>query len=210
MKRLILTVLFLAGSLVCLSAQQLRDLPKIGLVDMNRVMVAFSSQSEDVRAFIERRNKFEEEMKKQNEELQELLQELPPRLAEAQTRLEESRTKLAEAQEQKNREQIRNLESQIKALESQIKTDESKIQSKEQAVRNYVNSNLTALARERDQLLRNDDFRRRLNIAIRGVAESEGYSLVMSMEGTNILWYSNSMDITGRVIERIRSGGARR
>jgi outer membrane protein len=42
------------------------------------------------------------------------------------------------------------------------------------------------------------------------VAESEGYSMVLSKEGAGILWYSPSVDITNKVIERIRTGNTRR
>ena len=41
--------------------------------------------------------------------------------------------------------------------------------------------------------------------AIRYIAETQGYSVIMRTQDPNILWYSQSIDITDLVIERLKS-----
>ena len=184
MKRVVLTTALLIGmGIVSLSAQ-LKEITKIGVVDMNRIMNTFMDQ-EAAKAYTEKRNQIQAEIEKQNKELQELT-----------AKHTETQEKLAEAQEQKNKEQIRSLENQIKTLENQIRT-------KTQAVRNYIETNYTALEKEREQILKNSNFdRERVIRAIRSVSEKEGITLVL--EGADILWYSHSVDITNKVIAQIR------
>ncbi|MDR2662865.1 MAG: OmpH family outer membrane protein [Treponema sp.] len=111
--------------------------------------------------------------------------------------LQELNAKLAEAQESGK-------EDQVKSLETQIKT-------KTLAVQNYIQTSFADLEKERARLVTNDDFLTRLNSVLKAVGESEGYSMILSkQDGSGILWYSPSVDITNRVIERIRSGNTRR
>jgi outer membrane protein len=111
--------------------------------------------------------------------------------------LQELNAKLAEAQESGK-------EDQVKSLETQIKT-------KTQAVQNYIQTSFEDLEKERTRLTGNDDFLTRLNSVLKVVGESEGYSMILSkQDGSGILWYSPSVDITNKVIERIRSGSTRR
>jgi outer membrane protein len=111
--------------------------------------------------------------------------------------LQELNAKLAEAQESGKEDQIKSLETQIK--------------NKTQAVQNYIQTSFADLEKERARLVNNDAFLTRLNSVLRAVAESEGYSMILSkQDGSGILWYSPSVDITNRVIERIKSGNTRR
>lgn len=113
------------------------------------------------------------------------------------TELQELTVKLEAAKEEGKRDQIRTLENQVS--------------SKTKAIRDYVQSSFAELEREQAKLTQNDDFLTQINAVLRVVAESEGYSMVLSkQEGSGILWYSPSVDITNKVIERIRSGNTRR
>jgi outer membrane protein len=106
--------------------------------------------------------------------------------------LQELNAKLAEAKENERRDQIRTLENQIK--------------TKTQAIQNYIKTTFADLERERERVTRSDAFITQLTSILRAVAESEGYSMILSkQDGSGILWYSPSVDITNRVIERIRS-----
>ena len=105
--------------------------------------------------------------------------------------LQELNARLEEARDNENQNQIKTLENQIK--------------SKTQSLETYIKTNFAALEKERDRLLKNEAFMNQILAVIRAVAESEGYSMVLSKaEGSGILWYSPSVDITSRVIERIR------
>ena len=111
--------------------------------------------------------------------------------------LQDLNAKLAEAQEQGKKDQVRTLENQIR--------------SKTQSLQTYIKNSFADLEKDRDKLLSNTDFSTQVTSIIRVVAESEGYSMVLNKsEGSAILWYSPSVDITNKVIERIRSSGASR
>ncbi|GHV85892.1 outer membrane protein [Spirochaetia bacterium] len=110
--------------------------------------------------------------------------------------LQDLNARLEEAKAAEKRDQIRSLENQIKA----------KIQS----TKNYIDTRYTELERDREQLSKNESFTTQINNVLRLVAESEGYSMILSKSDTGILWYSPSVDITNKVIERIRTGTTRR
>ena len=101
--------------------------------------------------------------------------------------------KLAEALEQGKKDLAKNLENQIR--------------TKTQALQNYIKTSFAELDTERENFLKNEAFMKPLISIIRSVAESEGYTMVLNKtEGSGIIWYSPSIDITNKVIERIRSG----
>ena len=109
--------------------------------------------------------------------------------------LQELNAKLAEAQEKGNKSQIKNLGNQV--------------QAKTQALQTYIKNNFAELEKEQERIFKNEAFMTRLIGIIRAVAESEGFSMVLSKtEGSGILWFSPSVDITNKVIERLR--GVRR
>ena len=110
--------------------------------------------------------------------------------------LTELNNRLIEAQEQGRREQARTLENQIR--------------TKTQDFQNYLNRSNAELARDQEQLLSSEAFVSQLRNIIRLVAESEGYTMVLNKDMAGILWYSPSVDITNRVVERIRSSTTRR
>lgn len=110
--------------------------------------------------------------------------------------LQDLNAKLEEARAAEKKDQIRSLENQIRA--------------KVQSTKNYIDTHYAELERDRERLSRNESFSSQLNTVLRQVAESEGYSMILDKRDTVILWQSPSVDITNKVIERIRSGTARR
>ncbi|MDR2662561.1 MAG: OmpH family outer membrane protein [Treponema sp.] len=94
-----------------------------------------------------------------------------------------------------------NKRSQIRKLEAEIKT-------KTRDTQEYLRTSFADLEKEKSvQKTLSDDTLRRLNNALRVVAESEGYSMILSrQEGSGILWYSPSVDITNRVLQYLRTG----
>jgi len=106
--------------------------------------------------------------------------------------LQELNTKLNEAVKEDDKNQIRDLERQFEA--------------KKQAVQLYISTSQADLEKDLEKVTNNSAFMDQLNRALRYVAESEGYSMVLSkQESSGILWSSPSVDITNKVIERLRS-----
>jgi len=110
--------------------------------------------------------------------------------------LEELNARLKEAEEQGKRDQIRTLETQIR--------------TKTQSLQAFIQSSFADLERDRNRLLNNSAFMNSIVAVVRAVAESEGVTMVLTKtEASGILWYSPSIDITNKVIERFRTGGRR-
>jgi Skp family chaperone for outer membrane proteins len=111
---------------------------------------------------------------------------------EKQTKeLQEVKDKLTEAQEKGNKNQIKTLETQV--------------QTKTQSLQTYIRTTMAELERDREQILKNNEaLVRRITTTIRAVAESEGVSMVLAKDNPAILWHSNSVDLTNKVLERLR------
>ena len=105
--------------------------------------------------------------------------------------LQELTAKLEEAKENENQSQVRSLENQIR--------------TKSQTLQTYIKNNFAELEKERERLFSNNAFMTQITAIIRSVAESEGVSMVLSRDNPGVLWYSPSVDITNKVIERIRA-----
>ena len=84
----------------------------------------------------------------------------------------------------------------------QIKALENEIAAKTQTVKTYIDTMMAELENDREQLQKKVNMTQIKN-AIRFVAEAEGYSMVLSKEGDSVIWYSPSVDITIKVINRL-------
>jgi outer membrane protein len=107
--------------------------------------------------------------------------------------------------------EIQELNTQLEAAKtenrrSRIRSLETEIKNKIQATQDYIKKSFAELEKEKTSVL-SDEVLRRLNNVLRIVAESEGYSMVLSLQdGTGILWYSPSINITNKVLQYLRTG----
>ena len=110
-------------------------------------------------------------------------------------------------------------ENQKKILESEIiqlrqkkdsaeadgQESEEKIKSKITLLMEYVKASNDELNMLRKNLINDDVFYSNLYESVRRVAESEGYTMVLSYEhNAGIIWYSPTVDITDKVIQELR------
>ena len=125
---------------------------------------------------------------------------------------------------------VRNYESKKKEFQEEINTRTQELQSlhdkkleyerngdTEQAARiqsqitqktnyltEYTNAKNVELSSIKRSLENNDDFYKKLYNTLENIAESGGYSMILSLQdGMSILWYSPSVDITDSVISRL-------
>ncbi len=120
-------------------------------------------------------------------------------------------TKKAEFQEEikKRTDELRQLKSQKLAYDKQGNTTESlKVQAeltkKTEYLTEYTNAKNIELESMLTQLSRSDDFYKKLYKTLAKVAESGGYSMILSLQENNsILWYSPSVDVTEDVIKEL-------
>ncbi|MDR0448362.1 MAG: OmpH family outer membrane protein [Treponema sp.] len=170
-------VLLLFVILIPLFGQQL-NIPKVGVLDSNRIFPIITANIPEFRAYNEKRARYDAEKEKKENELRELRASMIVLEAEPQSR---------------NRDQnIRNMQNQINV--------------KRKVYLDYVQANSAELEREEQQLKENRTFRNRLTAAVEEVAKTEGISLVLDKSQPEILWaqFDRTFDITQKVIDQIR------
>jgi len=81
---------------------------------------------------------------------------------------------------------------------------EAEITRKTDFLTEYTNAKNIELETIKNSLIRSDAFYQKLYATLSHVAESEGYSMILSLQQANaILWYSPSVDITDQVIREL-------
>ena len=96
------------------------------------------------------------------------------------------------------------LEYQRSGNDTQAQKIESQIIKKTEYLNEYTNAKNLELESLKKSLTENDDFYKKLYDTLARIAESGGYSMILSLQQANaILWYSSSVDITDQVISRL-------
>jgi len=81
---------------------------------------------------------------------------------------------------------------------------EAEITKKTDYLTEYTNAKNVELESMLKSLESSDDFYKKLYNTLGQIAESGGYSMILSLQASNsILWYSNSVDITDQVIQKL-------
>ena len=100
--------------------------------------------------------------------------------------------------------QQKKLEYQKNGNESQALKIEAEITKKTDYLTEYTNAKNVELESMLKSLESSDDFYKKLYNTLGQIAESGGYSMILSLQASNsILWYSNSVDITDQVIQKL-------
>lgn len=119
--------------------------------------------------------------------------------------------KKSEFQEEINKrtEEIRELQS--KKVEYEKNENEamalriqSEITKKSDFLLEYTSAKNIELESMQKSMQSSDAFNKKLSDTLAKIAESEGYSMILSLQQANaILWYSNSVDITDQIIKNL-------
>ena len=100
--------------------------------------------------------------------------------------------------------QQKKVEYQQNGNESQALKVEAEITKKTDYLREYTNAKNVELESMLKSLETSDEFYKKLYDTLEKIAESGGYSMILSLQASNsILWYSNSVDITDQVIQKL-------
>lgn len=90
--------------------------------------------------------------------------------------------------------------------QSRVLKLESSIQSKTSTLLEYSKVKNSELDSLKKKLTTDDEFYSVLYEEIRLISEADGYSMILSLqEGTSIIWYSPTVDITDKVIRNMTS-----
>jgi outer membrane protein len=123
----------------------------------------------------------------------------------------EARSTRVQAEIDKMNEEILTLKSQL--LDAQAQNDntrslrlENDIYKKSEFLQQYYQTKTEELEMQRKRLANSNTFYQQVHDEIRIIAESEGYSMVLSVkDNKGILWYSPTVDITDTVIANLQS-----
>jgi outer membrane protein len=123
----------------------------------------------------------------------------------------EARSARVQADIDKMNQEIVTLKSQL--LDAQAQGDntralrlENDIFRKSEFLQEYYVTKMEELEKQKQNLSNSNTFMQQLNDEIRIIAESEGYSMVLSLKDSKgILWYSPTVDITEMIIENLLS-----
>ena len=100
--------------------------------------------------------------------------------------------------------QQKKLEYENDGKEAQALKVESEILKKKEYLTEYTNAKNVELDTLQRSLQTSDDFYKKLYNTLSRIAESGGYSMILSLQESNaILWYSSSVDITSQVISEL-------
>ena len=82
---------------------------------------------------------------------------------------------------------------------------DDQIQEKQLFIEELRRVRSAQLERRQRDLLGSDDFLNEIQQAVRMVAESHGYTVVLNAADPHLQWWATEVDITDRVIERLRN-----
>ena len=100
--------------------------------------------------------------------------------------------------------QEKKLEYENSGNESMALRTESEITKKKDYLTEYTNAKNVELESLQKSLKSSDEFYKKLYSTLSKIAESGGYSMILSLQDANaILWYSSSVDITQQVISEL-------
>ena len=100
--------------------------------------------------------------------------------------------------------QQKKLEYEKNGNEAQALKVEAEITKKTDYLTEYTNAKNVELESMLKSLETSDEFYKKLYNTLGQIAESGGYSMILSLQASNsILWYSNSVDITDQVIQKL-------
>lgn len=117
--------------------------------------------------------------------------------AEFQTEIDKRTDELRQLQQKKL--ELENSGNDIQALKV-----EAEITKKKDYLTEYTNAKNVELESMQKSLQNSDEFYKKLYNTLSKIAESGGYSMILSLQESNaILWYSSSVDITNQVITEL-------
>lgn len=117
--------------------------------------------------------------------------------AEFQTEIDKRTDELRQLQQKK-------LELENSGNDTQALKVEAEITKKKDYLTEYTNAKNVELESMQKSLQNSDEFYKKLYNTLSKIAESGGYSMILSLQESNaILWYSSSVDITNQVITEL-------
>jgi len=97
----------------------------------------------------------------------------------------------------------RHADALLRDDQSEVLRLDNLIYRKSEYLREFYQTRTAELENEKKKLMQSGSFLDQVYDEIRYIAESEGYSMVIE-KNNNILWYSNTIDITNKLITNLQ------
>ena len=97
----------------------------------------------------------------------------------------------------------RHADALLRDDQSEVLRLDNLIYRKSEYLREFYQTRTAELENEKKKLMQSGSFLDQVYDEIRYIAESEGYSMVIE-KNNNILWYSNTIDITDKLITNLQ------
>ncbi|MBQ7612435.1 MAG: OmpH family outer membrane protein [Spirochaetaceae bacterium] len=152
-----------------------QEITKVAVIDLQRINDSFRTESQASRDYEQKKQKYQAEIKSLQDEVLKLKNEK----LDAEKKNKDSKT---------------------------IQKYEALITSKTNFLTEYVATKNAELKSLLNKLLTSDAFYSAVYNAVKAVAETEGYTVVLNLQDQNssIIWYSQTINITDLVIERLK------
>ena len=82
---------------------------------------------------------------------------------------------------------------------------EDQIEKKKDYLKEYSRLKLSKIEAKKSRLIQSQEFLSQILDKIEYIAESEGYSIIFNSKDPNIIWWSETVDITDLVIEKLKA-----
>ncbi len=82
---------------------------------------------------------------------------------------------------------------------------EEQIEKKKLYLKEYSKLKLSNIEAKKNKLIQSAEFLSEILEKIEYIAESEGYSIIFNSKDPNIIWWSQTVDITDLVIEKLKA-----
>jgi outer membrane protein len=97
-------------------------------------------------------------------------------------------------------------DANLKNDEAEALRLETQIYRRSEFLRDFYQTRTAELENEKKKLMQSGTFLDQVYDEIRFIAESEGYSMVINLkDNPSIIWYSNTVDITDKLIANLRT-----
>jgi len=153
-----------------------QDLPKIGVVDVNKVLQEHGPTEELLKGFKERVERFKADLADKEKEIDAL-----------KSRLQEEVLLLTDEERQKREEQIGKLEEEkedfLNEMNAVLKPDKRLVQKTVE-----------------------ETLEEKIRPAIQRIGERDGYTLILLVPNDGVLYYSMSVDLTQQVLREMEGG----
>lgn len=98
----------------------------------------------------------------------------------------------------------RKLNAENRGDDREVLQLDNEIFEKKEYLKEYTRIKYNQITKRQESLLESSSFLSEILKEIEFIAENEGYSIVFNAKNSDIIWYSEAVDITQLVLERLR------